>query len=311
MNSPLKNSAKTVITCYDLLDVAPVGGVIDFTDGKYNDDPSTSYEQAQINQVEYLLDEAKCEKGSTVLDLGCGYGKVLKRAGLRGASGVGITISEFQVKRAHSMGLNVQLLDYKNIPESWSNTFDCIIANGSIEHFVQVKDALDGKSDEIYAEMFKICHRILKPKGRFVTTIMHDNSNIDPKQIVRGSYAFKRGTDNFHFARVLLEDLGGWYPKKDQLEKCAKGKFELVKREDGTQDYNYTAEGWLLSIRQNLLTNPKVYWPIIVKIMRHGWRAISMLDTWVVAQSWEWHFRKRKDGTTPIRLYRDTWQKIK
>lgn len=310
MNDQLKGTSKTVMTCYDLLDVAPIGGVIDFTDGKYNRDPKISYEQAQINQVEYLLDEARCVKGSKLLDLGCGYGKVLRRVGLREARGIGITISDYQVRRCLETGLDVRLMNYTSIPTEWNDNFDCVVANGSAEHFVQVRDALEGKADRIYANMFSIMHRIIKPRGRFVTTIMHDNSNINPEEIIRGSAAYPRGSPNFHFARVMLEDLGGWYPKKDQLAKCAEGKFELVKREDGTQDYNWTAESWLAAIKESLKTNLLVYPAIIGKILRHGKRAVSMLDTWAVAQSWEWHFRSNKEGETPITLYRDTWQRV-
>ena len=42
---------------------------------------------------------------------------------------------------------------------------DLSIANGSIEHFVQVEDALEGKQDEIYKKMFQIFYRILKSGG--------------------------------------------------------------------------------------------------------------------------------------------------
>lgn len=210
----MHKTAKTVVTCYDLLDVAVHGGVVDFTDGKYYGDPKLPYDQAQKNQANYLLDQARCRRGSELLDMGCGYGKVLRRAGARGAIALGITVSAQQVERCVKGGLTVQLLNYRNIPSSWNNRFDCVIANGSAEHFVQVKDALAGRADAIYKEMFSICHRILKPGGRFVTTIMHDNSNIDPAEIIRGSGAFPRGSDNFHFARVMLEDFGGWYPQK-------------------------------------------------------------------------------------------------
>ena len=55
----LGNASKTVRTCYDLLDVALAGGIEDFTDGKYLGDPSLSYEEAQNNQVEWLLDTRK------------------------------------------------------------------------------------------------------------------------------------------------------------------------------------------------------------------------------------------------------------
>ena len=306
----LRNTPKTVITCYDLLNVALAGGISDFTDGKYFGKSDISYEEAQVNQAQYLLNEAHCTNNSKLLDIGCGNGRILETAKTMGAEVLGITISEPQVTYCIKKGLNVLLMNYKNIPKSWNNRFDCIIANGSVEHFVQVKDALEGKQDEIYREMFEICNRILKPKGRFVTTIMHDNSNLDPAEIIKGSSVFPRGSSNFHFARVLLEDFGGWYPKRGQLEKSAEGLFKLEKSEEGKEDYHLTSEAWLKAIQENVKTNPRVWLAIITKVLKHGRRAISMLDTLAVAQSWMWQFRQDSSGKTPTMLYRDTWQKM-
>lgn len=310
MEDSLKGTAKTVMTFYDVLDVALSGGIFDFTDGKYFGDPTVSYEEAQANKAQYLLEEARCVPGATLLDMGCGNGRILEAAKARGAKAVGITISPQQIVRCRKKGLDVELMNYRNIPESWNGRFDCIIASGSAEHFVQVKDALEGRQGELYRELFAICHRILKPGGKFVTTIIHDNSNLDPAEIMRGSSAYPRGSSNFHFARVLLEDLGVWYPKRGQLEQAAKGLFTLERSEDGTEDYHWTSECWLKEMYKNVKTNPKTWVTMIGKILKYGRRAISIFDTGFGAQSWMWQFRPDSSGKTPTLLYRDTWQKV-
>ena len=47
---------RTVVQCYSLFDkFFPTCGLLDYTEGIYHDDPNTPYEQAQQNQINYLL----------------------------------------------------------------------------------------------------------------------------------------------------------------------------------------------------------------------------------------------------------------
>lgn len=301
---------KTVTNCYDIVDVMYVGGVGDLTDGKYFGDESTGYLKAQENQAEYLLDEIGCKKGSKILDVGCGNGRILAAAEARGAEAIGITISERQIKRNRDQGLTVELMNYRDIPESWNGKFDGIIANGSIEHFVQPHEVKEGKLDSLYEEMFDIFARVLKPGGRVATTVIHQNFNseIKPEEVLRGSKAHEKGTEIYHCAK-LAEDLGGWYPTGDQFERLAKKHFNHIKREDGTQDYHWTSEYWLRMIKRKLLTSPKIWVTLFLKFLKYPRALFSMLNTMIIQQSWMWQFREREDGTTPTILYRDTWLK--
>src|SRR5688572_19941115 len=248
------STAPTVRTCYDLLDIAPLCGVTDLTDGKYLDGQSqqhdrTIYLAAQERQAEYLLDQAKCGAGSRLLDIGCGYGRILEHAAARGAKPVGITVSPSQVASCRARGLAVYELNYRNIfrgaNNSWEHEFDAIVANGSLEHFVQVADAAAGRADEIYEEMFAICRRLLTEGGRFVTTAIHfhEAGQFHPSDILRGSATHLRGTPEYQFS-VLTETFGGWYPEPGQLAHCAADHFELIAEEDGTHDYYLTSEYW-------------------------------------------------------------------
>jgi hypothetical protein len=68
-------TAQVVVNCYDFFDrVFPESGLLDLTEGMYCGDPSIPYEQAQKNQINWLLDEVACAKGSRILDIGCGNG---------------------------------------------------------------------------------------------------------------------------------------------------------------------------------------------------------------------------------------------
>jgi cyclopropane-fatty-acyl-phospholipid synthase len=303
----------------------PICGMADLTDGKYLDDRNDreSYLAAQDRQVDYLLDQTHCGAETRLLDIGCGYGRILERATRRGATAIGITISPPQVAYDRAHGLDVRLLNYRNIfaacanspnpplappykggGSEWEHAFDAVTANGSLEHFAQATDAAAGRDDEIYEEMFAICRRLLVDGGRFVTTAIHfrDVGQFDAKQIARGAAAQPRGSDDYHFA-MLAEWFGGWYPEPGQLERCAAPYFELSEEEDGTHDYYLTSEYWLARFRHLLATSPKAWWAVAQQIGQRPRAAWQMLRLQLIDQSWCWQFRP----PAPMRLLRQTW----
>jgi cyclopropane-fatty-acyl-phospholipid synthase len=304
-------TAPTVRRCYDLLDIAPLCGVTDLTDGKYIDDRNdrTAYLKAQQRQAEYLLDQANCGAGTRLLDIGCGYGRILEHAARRGAQPTGITVSPQQAANCCARGLDVHELNYRNIfhraDDSWECAFVAIIANGSLEHFVQVDDAAAGRTDEIYEEMFAICRRLLTDGGRFVTTAIHfrEWGQFDPVDIVRGSSAHRRGGPEYQFA-LLTETFGGWYPEPGQLANCAAEYFDLIEEEDGTLDYHRTSEFWLGRMKQSLATSPRVWWAVAGKWRRYPRATWAMLRSHLWDQAWYWQFR----APAPMRLLRQTWR---
>jgi cyclopropane fatty-acyl-phospholipid synthase-like methyltransferase len=314
-----RDTAPAVRTCYDLLAVLPACGVTDLTDGKYlerGSSPSSraEYLAAQERQVEYLLDQARCTAGTQLLDIGCGYGRILEQAAGRGARAIGITISPTQVAAGRAHGLDVRELNYRNIFADnvhhkrdnceWKHAFDAVTANGSLEHFVQASDAAAGRTDEIYREMFGICRRLLVDGGRFVTTAIHLRTagQFYPKQIIRGPSAQMPGTPAYHFA-MLAEWFGGWYPEPGQLERCARQYFELIEEEDGTEDYHLTSEYWLAHFKRSLALDPRVWWAVAQQLLQRPRPAWQMLRLHLWDQSWAWQFRP----PAPMRLLRQTW----
>lgn len=316
--------APAVYTCYEVLDLCPAGGVHDFTDGKYVDDRNdrSAYLAAQHRQAEYLLDQIHCGPGSRILDIGCGYGRILEHAALRGAQATGITISRPQLAYCQSRGLAVHELNYRDIfrnecanppptspgkggERSWRGAFDGLVANGSLEHFAQVEDAVAGRVDEVYDEMFAICRRLLGEGGRFATTAIHFRKpgQFTPQEIIGGPRGLRSGSDEYHYA-TLTRCFGGWNPEPGQLERCAAPYFDLVAEEDGTHDYHLTSEYWLRRLKWSLAVRPRVWW----KLARMGWQhprpLAAMLRCLAWDQSWAWQFRP----PTPMRLWRHTWQ---
>ena len=309
MNS--KSASKVVVDCYSFLDIVfSHSGISDYTDGLYLSARDT-YEVAQRQQLNYLLDEVGCREGSRLLDIGCGAGTLLRQARKRGAKAIGITVSPPQAVRCQAQGLDARVLNYRDALQVWRNDFDCIIANGSLEHFVQADDAVAGHGSCIYNDFFRICHELLdhsSPVRKLATTAIHigPTLNIDPLNVVRSPFDFWWGSKEFHCS-MLEKIMGGYYPDIGQLEACAQPYFKPSRVVDGTHDYHRTSEAWLNRALKTMFASTGTFrlWkdllPYISAKPRH---AILSLVGYLVAQSWHWQFRGK---TPPMTLLRHTW----
>lgn len=303
-------SRKTVQTAYDCMDaIFTTSGIRDLTDGIYVDS-ETDYKTAQRFQRQWMLDMVGCQTSSRLLDIGCGYGTLLEDAHERGAEAVGITLSPKQAGYCQRRGLNVLVRDYRELDPDWQHSFDCIIANGSAEHFVQPADAAAGRQDAIYQEFFKICHELLNPKssaGRLGTTIIHfGRVRFDSLDSLKPPSCWPRGSDEFH-AAMLESALGGYYPEDGQLERCASPHFTLKEAVDGTDDYRRTSEEWLRMIRCSFL-NPFRLSRMAVKLLPRlliSPKRVSLVFGLLFSESWQWQFR---GPNPPVKLWRHVWQ---
>ena len=299
---------QTVILCYDFLHLSLTGGMGDFTEGIYDGNPERNYEEAQRLQRDYLLDQIGCVEGYSVLDIGFGCGNLLKTLRERGAKGKGVSISAPQVSLCDKEGLDVHLMNYRDIPESWNNSFEGVVANGSIEHFVQPEDALEGRQDEIYREMFRIVHRILKPGTNFATTAIHFPSEArrpDPKEMLKNPSSHLRGSSDFYFS-MLNKGFGVYYPLPGQLERCTAGFFNMGEEVDGTEDYHITSEFWRNELIKNAF-NFNFLKGLTVKAIQRPSHTWTMLNGLLNHQYWAWQFRGEDP---PTRLLRHTWKRV-
>jgi cyclopropane fatty-acyl-phospholipid synthase-like methyltransferase len=303
----------TVVACYSVYDYFfPALGFTDLTEGMYEGGPNRPYEEAQARQAQALLDRAGVKAGGRLLDIGCGYGRILRTAQARGARAWGITVSPEQVRRNVQDGLNVRLMDYKRLGPEWDGQFDAVIANGSLEHFVQPADAVAGKDDSIYRHLFATVHRLLDRRttgARFVTTAIHfRGQRPDPNDWLRPPSDFAQGSPEFHWAR-LAQSYGGWYPVHGQLERCAEGLFRLVDEEDGTEDYRLTSEACLAAVRGKLWSWRVigVAWSALLSFLFYPLHTARLLQCMLGSESWNWQFR---GDTPPTVLLRQTWEQV-
>ena len=111
---PISRFAPTglVKLCYTLVHAAEAVGIRDLADGEFQS-TDTTLEEGIERQLNYLLDQVGCNHpGFRLLEIGCGYGHLLRLARQRGARGVGVNISSEQVKYCNDNGLQVYCCTY-------------------------------------------------------------------------------------------------------------------------------------------------------------------------------------------------------
>ncbi|WP_230397254.1 SAM-dependent methyltransferase [Novisyntrophococcus fermenticellae] len=132
----------------------------------YFKEESYSLYQAQAAKVDHILEKLHLEPGMVLLDIGCGWGFLLKEAVKKyGVKGMGITLSEEQYKKFSEEieqdgmqdSLEVKLMDYRELEKSGLQ-FDRVVSVGMLEHV--------GRGN--YELFMKNVDAVLKSKGLFL-----------------------------------------------------------------------------------------------------------------------------------------------
>lgn len=123
-------------------------------------------DQAQEDKLDLICRKLELEPGMRFLDIGCGWGGLLKFAAENyGVEGTGITISNDQAEYArescNGLPVTIKLMDYRELNE----TFDRIASVGMAEH-VGAKN---------YATFMQTAHRCLENDGLFLLHTIGSN----------------------------------------------------------------------------------------------------------------------------------------
>lgn len=193
---------------------------------------------AQRRKIDYHVRAAHAAHARAVLDIGCGWGSVVKElVTARGvARAVGLTLSEAQARYVRAMnlpGVEVRL-------ESWAahepeHPYDAIISIGAFEHFASPGYSVEKKL-QVYRDFFVRCRAWLGGKGHLsLQTIAY--ATMAPEE----ASAF---VQNEIFPQSELPRLG-------EIVSASEGLFEIVSLRNDRLDYARTCEQWLHRLRAN------------------------------------------------------------
>jgi cyclopropane-fatty-acyl-phospholipid synthase len=127
--------------------------------------PEDSLEQAQAEKLDYLCRKLRLRKGERLLDIGCGWGGLIRHAARHyGVEAVGITLSQPQAdlanERIGAEGLadccRAEVRDYRSLDRAES--FDKIVSVGMCEHVGRAR----------LSEYFFQAFRLLRRGGVFL-----------------------------------------------------------------------------------------------------------------------------------------------
>ncbi len=205
---------------YDLdnaLYAAMLGRRLVYSCGYWRD--ARNLDEAQEAKLDLCCRKLGLRPGMTLLDIGCGWGEMLKFAAERyGVSGVGITISERQAGHAQrlcaGLPVEIRLQDYRALGQR----FDRIVSIGMFEH-VGVKN---------YRNFFGTVRRCLAGDGLFLLHCI-------------GSNVSRRRTDPW-IARYIFPN--SMLPSAAQIAVAGEGLLVMEDWHGFGTDYDLTLQAW-------------------------------------------------------------------
>ena len=238
-------TAQDIERSYEFMDGilrAALGETFDFSCGLY-DDKQKSLAQAQHDKHAYVLDSLRFAPEQRILDIGCGWGAMVKAIQDRGGQAVGITLSPKQVRACRRNGMSaVYLRDWRDVSPETFGTFHGIVSLGAFEHFCSVAEYRAGQQLQAYQRFFDSCHALLRPGARLhLQTLGHGERMLGFDQI---SLDAPKNSDAYLVALMTKLYPESWLPaSQDQVVEAARG-FRLVRSTSRRRDWIRTIEAW-------------------------------------------------------------------
>ena len=231
-----------------------LGETGDLTCAMYDGDFSKTLAQAQKDKHDYVLNALNVHAGSRILDIGCGWGPMLRATKARGGHGIGLTLSTKQAEACRRNSLEAYVKDWKDVSVETFGKFDGVVSLGAFEHFCSVEEYLAGKQEQIYQDFFKLCCDLLPEGGRlYLQTMMWGKNAPEYKDI---SLNASKGSNEYILAVLGKFFPGSWLPSgEEQLIRIAEPHFKAISLNNGRRDYIETMRQWGLIWK---LSIPKV-----------------------------------------------------
>lgn len=220
-----------------------IGEMGDFSGARYNGDFTLTLEEAQRAKHVFIAEQLHIQKGTRVLDMGCGWGPFLNYLREIGAKGTGLTLSEGQCNACRKNGLDVYIRDVREITPKDFGTFDAVVSIGGMEHFSTLADYLEGKQEKIYRDFYKTVYDLLPTGGRFyLQTMVFGKNMIDYSKMDINA---DKNSDEYITAVLARYFPGSWLPYGSEMVlKNAEPYFKMLSISSGRLDYIETTTQW-------------------------------------------------------------------
>ena len=197
---------------------------------------------AQERKLDWHIDMAGADSGQRVLEVGFGWGSIIKRLMVRrpDIDYVGLTLADNQaeyVRRYAPKNFATEISAWQDYQAN--RPFDSIVSLEAMEHFAANKDNREQRI-AAYRLFFEFCARTLRVGGR-ASIQVNGWANIEPGSETR--HKAESGIDNFW--------LDGNLPHASEMLLASEPWFNLVHLEGKPRDYVYTLRAWVRNLRNN------------------------------------------------------------
>lgn len=206
--------------------------------------PGDSLEQAQLAKLDYLISGCRASGARRVLDVGCGWGALLRRLvevyGVDEAVGLTLSAAQYEhISTRSDSGVQARLENW--IDHTPEDPYDAIISIGAFEHFAEYGMSRTQRLDA-YRAFFSACRDWLPAGGRLaLQTIVKGNNTTMTRQTVRDLL--------FIIDRIFTESELPWL---SEIFEASERLFDVVTVTNDAEHYARTCSVWRARLDQRL-----------------------------------------------------------
>jgi cyclopropane-fatty-acyl-phospholipid synthase len=207
------------------------------------EDGEDSLQSAQERKLDRLAEAARAGHAERVLDIGCGWGSMIRRLVQRHSVEhvVGLTLSAAQAEYAQAWDDDRFEVRVENWAEhSPERPYDAIVSVGAFEHFADFGMTRAARVDS-YRHFFARCHEWLPPRGRLAlqTNTKGNNARLDQRTV----------RDLMFIVRHIFPE--SELPWTSEILEASERRFDVVCARNDPEHYARTCRVWLEGLRAN------------------------------------------------------------